>query len=137
MVAAPESENEIKDEKDETIRLLEQELAKLRVSGPPAPPDTPLRPPAPPTTSTASPHQSWGQTTPGTLGADIERLARDHISTNQQFLQAGTNQQGTYSGPLMADIRKDPNVQFQADAILGAIKQTIPVFSNPSASNLV
>ena len=24
---------------------------------------------------------------PGTLGADIERLARDHLLTNQQFLQ--------------------------------------------------
>ena len=127
VVAAPEvvpSENGIKDEKDETIRQLEQELAKLRVSGTAAPPSTPLGASSlPPTSSAASPHQSWGQAAPGTLGADIERLARDHLSTNQQFLHSGTNQLGSsYSGPLISDIRKDPNVQMQADAILGAIK---------------
>ena len=139
--AVPEVVNgsgtEIKDEKDETIRQLEQELAKLRVSGAP-PPSTPLGPSLPPAASsgTASPHQSWGQATPGTLGADIERLARDHLSTNQQFLQAGPSQHGSYSGPLMSEIRKDPNVQLQADAILDALKQTIPVFTNPNASNL-
>ena len=142
VVAAPEvgniSENGIKDEKDETIRQLEQELAKLRVSGPAAPPSTPLGAPSlPPASSAASPHQSWGQAAAGILGADVERLARDHLSTNQQFLHSGTNQHGSsYSGPLISEIRKDPNVQMQADAILGAIKQTIPVFATPNAPNL-
>ena len=122
VVAAPKVVNgsgtEIKDEKDETIRQLEQELAKLRVSGAP-PPSTPLGPSLPPAASsgTASPHQAWGQATPGTLGADIERLARDHLSTTKQFLQAGPSQHGSYSGPLMSEIRKDSNIQLQADAI--------------------
>ena len=99
----------IKDEKDETIRQLEEELAKLRVSSTPASSEgTPSQPHPPPTHGAAS-QQSWGQATPSSLGSDIEKLARDHLAKNQQFLQSGSGQQGSYTGPLMSEIRKYPN----------------------------
>ena len=109
-VAAPVEDEavDIKDEKDATIRQLEEELAKLRVSSTPASaPPTPSQPPA---SLGAASQQSWGQATPSSLGADIERLARDHLTNKQQFLHSGSGQQGSYTGPLMSEIRKDPNV---------------------------
>ena len=124
----------IKDEKDETIRQLEEELAKLRVSSTPASSEgTPSQPHPPPTHGAAS-QQSWGQATPSSLGPDIEKLARDHLAKNQQFLQSGSGQQGSYTGPLMSEIRKDPNVQFQANAFIDALKQNVPVFANTNPS---
>ena len=123
---------DIRDEKDATIRQLEEELAKLRVSSTPASaPPTPSQPPA---SLGAASQQSWGQATPSSLGADIERLARDHLANNQQFLQSGSGQQGSYSGPLMSEIRKDSNVKLQTDAIIDALKQTVPVFANTNAN---
>ena len=133
-VAAPVEDEavDIKDEKDATIRQLEEELAKLRVSSTPASaPPTPSQPPA---SLGAASQQSWGQATPSSLGADIERLARDHLANNQQFLQSGSGQQGSYSGPLMSEIRKDSNVKLQTDAIIDALKQTVPVFANTNAN---
>ena len=124
----------IKDEKDETIRQLEEELSKLRVSSTPvSSAHTPSQTPAPPLHGAAS-QQSWGQATPSSLGPDIERLARDHLAKNQQFLQSGSGQPGSYTGPLMSEIRKDPNVQFQANAFIDALKQNIPVFANTNQS---
>ena len=138
-VVAPAEEedisgNNIKNEKDATIRQLEEELAKLRVSATPASSAaTPSQPQAPPPLGTAS-QQSWGQATPSSLGSDFEALARDHLAKNQQFLQSGAGQQGSYTGPLMSEIRKDPNVQLQANAFIEALKQNVPVFANTNPS---
>ena len=137
----PESpESEIKDEKDEkdaTILQLEQELAKLRLSKTPTQPPGSSAGPSPsatPSTAQATPQQSSHQATPSSVGAGIEQLAKDHIANNQQFLNSFAGHQGAYNGPLMAEIRKDPNVQMQADAILGALKQSIPVFGQPQCT---
>ena len=53
----------IKAEKDATIRQLQEELAKLRVSSTPASALTPSQPPTPAYLVAAS-QQSWGQATP-------------------------------------------------------------------------
>ena len=69
------------------------------------------------------------------LGADIDnRLTRDHLANNQQILHSGSGQQGSYNGPCMSEIRKDPNVQLQADGIIDALKHTVPVFANTNAN---
>ena len=139
-VVAPAEEEDISgnviknEEKDATIRQLEEELAKLRVSSTPASSAaTPSQLQAPPSLGAAS-QQSWGQATPSSLGSDIEALARDHLAKNQQFLQSGAVQQGSYTGPLMSEIRRDPNVQLQANAFIEALKQNVPVFANTNPS---
>ena len=113
-----------------TICQLEQELAKLRLSKTTTvPPGSSAGPSPSATQSTAHPtaQQSGHQSTPSSVGAGIEQLAKDHITNNQRFSHSFAKHQGSYNGPLMAEIMKDPNVQIHVDAILGALKQSNPI----------
>ena len=64
---------------------------------------------------------------------DIGKMVREHVSNNQQHLNTQTPSQGSYSGPNMAQIRQDPNVQSQADLIMNTLKAALPVFGQNQA----
>jgi len=79
------------------------------------------------------PQTTWGQSQP--VLPDIEKMVRDHVANNQQHLSQQPAPQGSYSGPNMAEIRKDPNVQAQADLIMNAIKANCPVYGQNQPAN--
>ena len=144
-MAPPET---MEDTKDATIKILEEELKKLKLdpatispgfaqNGPGTPVTDNFKAPLPPNTS----GQSLGQQTPigpslGNLGqtpsskslSDIEKMVRDHVTNNQQFINSHNPSQGSYTGPNIAQIRQMPDVQSQADLIMQTIKNTCPVF---------
>ena len=66
--------------------------------------------------------------TPTQSLADIQKMVRDHVASNQQFLNSQAPGQGSYTGPTMAQIRQDSGVQSQADLIMNSVNATSPVF---------
>ena len=150
-------ESEATDEsKDATIRKLTEELQRMKLepnpgSAVPHTPsqagglDTPIsnggsKVSVPPGTT----GQTWGQkppstpqtmipsTTPGSTQAQtldgIQNMVRDHVASNQQFLNSQVSGHGSYAGPTMAQIRQDSGVQSQADLIMNSVKTACPVF---------
>ena len=83
--------------------------------------------PLPPTPSTEQ-AQAWGQSQTQSSLQDLERMVRDHVANNQQHLNAQAPANGSYVGPTMPQIRQVPDVQSQADLIMGSIKAACPVF---------
>ena len=154
VTAPPETEHkseaEPKVEIDSQIKTMEHELKAFNLNQEQAPqltpsPGTPLQ--APPVLATGQgpsaaetefktphpPQTTWGQSQP--VLPDIEKMVRDHVANNQQHLSQQPAPQGSYSGPNMAEIRKDPNVQAQADLIMNAIKASCPVYGQNQPAN--
>ena len=114
--------------KDATIKKLTEELQRLKLE-----PNSAIQ-------STAN--QTWGQQlqntpqttnpnrTPGSTQSmdDLQKMVRDHVASNQQFLNSQAPGQGSYTGPTMAQIRQDSGVQSQADLIMNSVKATCPIF---------
>lgn len=131
--APPESTSptEHSESKDDTIKKLEEELYKLKLDGGSTTPVTEQKAsPSLNLTQDRSSSGHWGQQQ--IHQQDLEKLVRDHVATNQQFVQTQSSVQGSYTGPRMADIRRDPNVQSQADLIMNQIKSSCPVFGQTS-----
>ena len=74
--------------------------------------------------------QAWGKVSL----EGIEKMIRDHVSKNQQHLQLQTPSLTSYDGPNMAQIRKDPHVQTQADLIMNTLKTNLPVFGQNTSN---
>ena len=127
-------------EKDASIRKLEEQLQKLKLEQKAEVTTTPSTPAhtVPHTPQSVAGPTTWGQMPPnlhqtsqeGNLSnlGDIEKMVRDHVANNQQFLQSQPSSQGQYSGPTIAQIRRDPQVQTQADLIMNQIKNSLPIF---------
>ena len=137
-VAPPDTGND--SEKDATIKKLEEQLQKLKVEQKVQLSPNPATPAhgVPPTPKSGPGPQLWGQMpsnlqqtpqegNPTNLG-NIEQMVRDHVANNQQFLQTQSSIPGSYSGPTMAQIRREPQVQTQADLIMNQIKSSLPIF---------
>ena len=65
---------------------------------------------------------------PPNLLSGLDMLARQHVADNQQHLLGQMEQKTTYTGPLMADIRKDSDTQDKVSLVVDALKNITPVF---------
>ena len=65
---------------------------------------------------------------PPNLMSGLDMLARQHVADNQQHLLGQTDQQTSYTGPLMSDIRRDRDTQDKVSMVVDALKNISPLF---------
>ena len=92
---------------------------------------TPKNPQNPPDVSSKTPQTSLTGLPPNLLSG-LDMLARQHAADNQQHLLGQTDQQTSYTGPLMADIRRDRDTQDKVSLVVDALKNISPVFGQTS-----
>ena len=92
---------------------------------------TPKNPQNPPEVSSRTPQTSHAGLPPNLISG-LDTLARQHVADNQKHLLGQADQQTSYTGPLMSDIRKDRDTQDQVSMVVDALKNISPVFGQTS-----